>query len=324
MPAKRRHPVQKATENVSHYLVTDTPAKQINGYSSPKNLGHKEIDDLFNDVVLVQEKFDGSQISFGLRNGELFVRTRKRMVVDFEEKGIFKLAIEQMAPEFMVEGWTYRGECITKPKHNTLAYDRTPDGYIMLFDVDKGDQHYVGPLELIQIAREIGVEPASWHEFIEAGTKPTVEQLDEWNGLPSQLGGMREGIVLKSYDIFTRSGKTMQGKYVSAKFKEQHTTSWKNRNPGQNDIIENFGEIYRTEARWAKARQHLTEDGKLEGSMRDIPALMKEISSDVFQEHADEIRDALFKLAWKKISRKITHGMPEWYKQVLAEEQLGE
>ena len=89
-------------------------------------------------------------------------------------------------------------------------------------------------------------------------------------------------------------------------------------NPTGKDIIQELIASYRTPARWAKAVQHLRENGTLETSPRDIPALMKEVNLDVLKECEEEIRDALFKYAWPKVSRGLTSGLPQWWKDELA------
>ena len=78
-------------------------------------------------------------------------------------------------------------------------------------------------------------------------------------------------------------------------------------------------ERYRTPARWQKSVQHLRENGTLDGSPRDIGPLMKEVGQDVLRECEDEIKDYLFDHYWKQIQRGITAGLPEWWKQELAQ-----
>ena len=66
----------------------------INSYPKIYNIGHKYILDLFNEEVSVQEKIDGSQISFGVIDGELCARSKgKDLVLDAPEK-MFNKAIE--------------------------------------------------------------------------------------------------------------------------------------------------------------------------------------------------------------------------------------
>jgi len=294
-----------------------TEEKRINSYSSPYNLGHKALDEFWTgDPVYVQEKIDGSQISFGVINGEIFLRSRNQMI-NLDDPGMFGKAVEtvrQMRDAGnLVAGYTYRGEYLMKPCHNTIKYDRVPTGNIILFDIDKGDQDYVDP-QFIDI---IGLESVPVYRVY--SEKPTYDELKVWLERDSILGGTKiEGIVLKNYTVFGRDKKVLMAKLVSEKFKETHNKSWKERNPNRNDVIDQIIGDYRTDARWEKAVQHLTESGDLQHAMQDIPVLMKEINQDVLRECEEEIKEILFKHAWKNISRGITRGMPEWYKEKLA------
>lgn len=295
----------------------------IRGYSSPFNLGHKALAQLFDGVVTVQEKIDGSQFSFGIVDGELECRSSGQRVIQ-EDAGMFKLAVEtaqDLAQQgLLVEGYIYRGEFLMKPKQNTLVYDRVPRGNIILFDIDKSDQDYLPFNEVEKIAEAIDLECVpSW----EINGAPNMEQIEEWLQRKSILGNVTvEGLVFKNYEQFDRGAKTLMGKYVSEKFREKHEGDWKKRNPGGKAFAAMLTEQYATEARWSKARQHLQERGELENEMRDIPKLMQEINRDVLEDCGEEIREKLFKHFWKQISRGLTRGMPVWYKETLAKESL--
>lgn len=295
----------------------------IRGYSSPFNLGHKALAQLFDGAVTVQEKIDGSQFSFGLVDGELECRSRGQRVIQ-EDAGMFKLAVEtaqDLARQgLLVEGYIYRGEFLQKPKQNTLVYDRVPKGNIILFDIDRGDQDYLPFDRVADYAEAMDLEYVpTW----EINGVPTMESIEKWMQMKSVLGNTTvEGLVFKNYEEFGRDSKTLMGKYVSEKFREKHSGDWKKRNPGGKAFAAMLTKQYATEARWAKARQHLHEQGELENEMRDIPKLMQEINRDVLEDCGEEIREKLFKHFWKQISRGLTHGMPEWYKETLANESL--
>ena len=101
----------------------------ISGYPKVFNLGHKAIENLFADPVLVEEKVDGSQFSFMLdETGALHCRSHHNdLDMDAPDKmfrGAAKI-VRELSPE-LHPGWIYRGEYLMKPKHNTLAYDRCP------------------------------------------------------------------------------------------------------------------------------------------------------------------------------------------------------
>lgn len=293
-------------------------------YPSIYNLGHKAIENLLGVPVNVEEKVDGSQFSFGVDYaGELRARSKgKQLVLDAPEK-LFERAVEviqDLAP-LLHRGWTYRGEYLAKPKHNSLAYERTPKNHIIIFDINTNHECYLDYEFKRAEAERIGLECVP---LLATGTL-SLAQLREIMDRDSILGGQKiEGVVIKpvGYGIFGPDKKVLMGKFVSEAFKEKHAHEWKQSNPGAGDIIELLGEQYRAEGRWQKAIQHLTEAGKLEGDPRDIGALLKEIPADIEKECADEIKDALWKWAWPKIRRKATAGFPEWYKDQLLQKQF--
>jgi len=294
----------------------------LHSYGKIHNLGHKAIANLFLDAVIVQEKVDGSQFSFGVINGELYCRSRgKEQHLEAPDK-MFEKAVEfvkSIKPK-LVEGWTYRAEYLAKPKHNTLCYNRTPKNNLVLFDIDIGDQDYMSSDHVKGIAESLDLEPVPTFAI---GIYTSFEQFKPLLEKESVLGGPTvEGVVVKNYNRFGQDGKALMGKYVSEKFKEKHIKDWKERNPFGSDIKLQIGESLKTEARWHKSIQHLRERGELLDEPKDIGPLLKEINQDVLEECKEEIMETLFNWAWKDISRLITRGFPEWYKQELAKLQF--
>lgn len=295
-------------------------------HSYPKvyALGHRAITDLFLDPVVVQEKIDGSQFSFGVFNGELRARSRGHEIVLDAPENLFADAIDVIKRIHnyycLRDGWTYRGEYLRVPKHNTLCYGRTPRDLIILFDININHESYLTVEEVQSEAHRIGLECVP---TFGAGNIACVSEIRELLDRESVLGGTKiEGIVIKNYNRFGRDKHVLMGKYVSEKFKEKHAHDWKISNPQQGDIIENIIKTYRTEARWEKSVQHLREAGMLNNEPSDIGALIKEAQSDVLVECRDEISEALTKWALPKIQRGIVAGLPEWYKSKLAERQF--
>lgn len=298
----------------------------LRAYSSPFNLGHKALKGFWEGTVYVTEKIDGSQFSFGLREGELTCRSRK-VPIDLNDPGMFKLAVDtamDLATQGLLqEGWTYRGEYLSKPKHNTMVYDRVPRGNIILFDIDRGDQDFASPAALINIAANIDLESVPLLDTYFKMPKFKLEEIKELLNTESILGGGKiEGIVLKNYELFGQDKKVLMGKMVSEDFKERHDKSWKKRNPNRNDFIADLTNGLATEARWMKAIQHLREEGTIEGIPQDIPDIMREIVRDIESEMGVEIQSALFHHFWPQIKRGLTKGAPEFYKRLLAEEAM--
>jgi hypothetical protein len=276
------------------------------------------------DPVVVQEKVDGSQISFCVDDEGLHFRSKSKQFDPGEQDRMFDILVESVEGKasLMVPGWIYRGEYLRKKKHNTLVYDRVPEGHVVLFDIEVGEQKFVPWVALESYARDLGLEPVP---RLYEGRVESFDQLEKLLETQSFLGGTPvEGVVVKNYTRYGRDGKSLMGKFVSEKFKERHTKNWKLRNPSGSDIRFMIGHELQTEARWEKAIQHLRDRGELLNAPQDIGPLMREVNVDVLEEERETIMEALFKWAWRDISRAITRGLPEWYKERLARSQFDE
>ena len=304
-------------------------------YPSIFVLGHKAIQELLKHDVIVEEKVDGSQFSFGLVEaseadvvykhddalGPLALKIRSKgcvMHIDAPE-AMFKPAAETVRAlgDKLHPGWTYRAETLAKPKHNSLAYDRVPHGNIILFDVNTGNQEYLNYEEKVKEAERLGLEvvPRLFEGRIESA-----EAFRTFLESTSILGGQQiEGVVIKprTYSLFGTDKKVLMGKFVSEAFKEVHRKTWGESNPTTKDIITKISDMYRTPARWNKARIHMEESGLLVNDVQDIGPMIKAVPEDVLKECADEIKEMLFKFAWPHIRRGLTRGLPEWYKELL-------
>lgn len=289
-------------------------------YPSIFALGHRAISELLLDPVLVEEKIDGSQFSFGRFDGELKCRSKGATInVEFPEK-MFSLAVETAKSLNLKDGWTYRAEYLVKPKHNTLAYERTPIKNLIIFDINPAEESYLTYQEKVDEAQRIGLEivPFMFFGFVE-NPQPLLDFLSQ----TSILGGQKiEGIVIKNYNRFGKDKKVLMGKYVSEAFKEVHGGEWRENNPTSGDIIQQIILSLKTPARWQKSVQHLAERGELTDSPKDIGALIKEVQDDIAKECTDEIKDALFSHAMKHIKRGVVGGLPEWYKEILMKKQF--
>jgi hypothetical protein len=316
-------------------------------YPSIFVMGHKAIRDLLTVEVNVEEKVDGSQFSFGLiepspvdpvydvflKDGvetpyALKIRSKGCVMhIDAPERMFEKAAetVKQLVTsKGLTPGWTYRGEFLGRPKHNSLAYDRVPTGHIILFDINTGNQEYLSYEDKVREAERLGLETVP---LLFSGRVATVDQFRAFMGTVSVLGGQSiEGVVVKprDYDLFGTDKKVLFGKFVSEAFKEVHRKAWGESNPTQKDIISKLADEYRTPARWNKAIQHLREAGQIEDDVRDIGKIIKEIPEDVLKECEDEIKDKLFTYAWPHIRRSLHAGFPEYYKDLLLKKSFEE
>lgn len=296
----------------------------INSYSKIYGLGHRAITLLFMGNIVIQEKIDGSQFSFGKLDSIVRFRSKRVEMFPNNDNGMFNKGIQAVleVANMLPEGIVYRGEYLQKPKHNTLAYDRIPHNHVVLFDMATAGQNYFSPEMVAEEANRLGFEPVPTI-FNGNGSHFDQETFTELIDRTSVLGGAKiEGVVIKNYGQFTADGKVMMGKYVAEHFREKNGKVRKNKNVSNNGIIGQLGEMYRTEARWRKAIEHLRDEGVLEDSPRDIGPLMRELSIDFETECADEIKEALYKWARKAILRRVQYGFPEFYKNLLMEKQF--
>jgi len=296
----------------------------ISSYPNVIRHGHYLVEDIFDGVVVIQEKIDGSQISFGVDgDGNLTMRSKNAHIDTDAGGGMFGLAVNwcKENKDRLIRGLTYRGEFLSKPKHNALAYSRIPKNNIILFDIQQQpDESYFDWHSVSVEAEFLGLEsvPTFYHGRLEA--KDIQQTADECLARESILGGTTiEGIVIKNYSKLGEDRKPLMAKIVRPDFQEVNKKNWRLANPNVSDVLSHIVETYKTDGRWQKAVQHLRDDNRLTGTMRDIPALMTEVRNDTRKECEEEIKQLLFDHYWKKIGAGITSGLPEWYKTRIEE-----
>lgn len=290
----------------------------INSFPSVYQIGHSAIPNLFDGEVIVQEKVDGSQFSWSITSGLLEARSKNQQIILDAAPDMFKHAVATIKEleTLLHPDWVYRAEYLGKPKHNTMAYARVPKQNLILYDISEGPENYLLYEAVVTEAERLGLEVVPQYY---RGELRDLGLLKGFLDRESILGGCKvEGVVVKNYAVYTREKKVAMGKYVQADFVEKNSKDFRSRNPTQSDIAQTLIDLYRNEARWRKAIQHLREQGKLERSPRDIGLLMREVPDDVLEECESEIKDALFEHFWKQIQRGITAGLPEFYKEELA------
>lgn len=292
------------------------------------HIGDKQIESLFEGPVEITEKVDGSQLGFGRINGRLFVRSKGRELDLDNPDGMFINAVEYVKTieDRIPDNVTFYGEYLQKPKHNTLAYDRIPKNYIALFGVyDYQTKEFYDYDAIKEWSDKLGVDTVP---ILKAGISNPDEVLQLVKERTSYLGGQKiEGVVVKAYKPWMFLGQipltVMAGKYVTEDFKEVHNKNWKaeNTNKGQLEVAISQ---YRSEARWNKAIQHLRDDGRFSGTLKDIGELIKEVRKDVETEEKENIKNLLWKIYGDKFLHAANLGMPQWYKEKLVLGEMSE
>lgn len=297
----------------------------LTAYTKIFALGQSYISHIFDDEVEITEKIDGSQIVFGLVQGELHIRSKGGYIHDYltrKENDLFYPAIQHIISikGSLADGYIYYGETLKKPKHNVLAYDSVPKGHIALYGAQDDRGYFLEYSVLEKEAKELRIDIVP---ILYKG-KATPEMILNMMDRVSILGGQKiEGVVVKNYNKPTVIGGHVSpitvGKYVSEAFKEVHSSSWKEEHTGKGkwDL---YKQNFRTPARWNKAIQHLTEKGELTSSPKDIGYLIKEVKEDISQEEKENIKDFLWKEFGDEVLRESVKGLPEWYKEKLLKE----
>jgi hypothetical protein len=301
---------------------------QVHAYGKVWAVGHLQAGDLFEGPVVVQEKVDGSQFSFGNVKGKLCARSKGAPVGEGGNvEGMFSKAYRTAQMIFATgtipEGMVIRGECIEKPKHNSLTYNRVPVGNIAIWDIteEDGSEKYLPPERVQELAKMWALEVVPTFYQGPLDRHSLKQSLEDWLKRESFLGGATvEGVVLKNYRKVDGMGKMLCAKVVNESFKELNSENWKAQQPGS--AIERIITSFNSENIWKKAIQHAKEDGHLLNEAKDIGYLIGAIKRDFHEENGEAIKKKIFREFYSDIERGIMKGFPEWYKTQLLEAAL--
>lgn len=284
-------------------------------------IGHRTLTRLFDGPVEITEKVDGSQFSFGKIEGCVSCRSKKKQLFPEYMFAMFKEGVEQVEriKHLIPDNTTFWCEYLKKPKHNVLAYDRTPTNHIMIFGMNiHDDPGWTYEYEHLEYwANKFDFEPAKRLYY---GIIDSPDELLAFLDRESYLGGPKiEGVIAKAWDKSAMIGDQyiwpLSGKYVAERFKEMK--GQRSKKSSSRGKWEDYKQTFRTEARWLKAIQHLREEGALLNDPKDIGPLMKELNQDLIAEHKDEILEFLWKNYGKEVCRVARAGFPEFYKEYL-------
>jgi hypothetical protein len=293
----------------------------------------------------IQEKIDGSQMSFTLGSGSLVLeqnRTEQMGQLSFFNKGTFVSPTNKIFSKAIVmlsqlneetrgtnkgfnPAYVYHGEAVCSTRHNVVQYDRVPKKYFIIYDIfDSTRQRLLDPSEMDFEACRIGLEvvPRLWWNF-----DPEMSPYElchrfikdiEAGKLLSHLGGRPEGVVLKHH-CFVKNGKTVATKLklVAPEFKEKHAMKQYKERATPDSCVAEVGRAYRVDARFHKAYQHLRDAGKLKGDESDIHKLIEECDHDMERENAREIAAYLWAELGPFIKQASRNGLDVWYRNLI-------
>lgn len=325
----------------------DAPTKSQNvKFPSIDNLNPKSTrtwggsgDENENHLWYVQEKLDGSQISF-VTNLKYDASDPKSERLLFYNKGgaisptnkIFLRTMNMLTvlasrvafdPQYV-----YHGEAIGTVNHGVVKYGRVPKYYVVLYDLATLDGKYLHHEKLKAEADRLGLEVAP---VLFQNKEPAISPyevcqrlVDEITAgkIPSLLGGTPEGVVLKHHAFFSK-GKHVATKLklVTPAFRESHAMKQHKEQVTPASCIEEIGKSYSLEPRFHKAYQHMRDAGKLKHTMDDVLKIKEELDDDLERECRDEIMMYLWAELAPYVKRACRTGFDEWYKRQLETKQ---
>ena len=290
-------------------------------YGKVHTLGHKDVRNIFDYPVVVQEKVDGSRFTFGVLDGELKCWSGSRHnELSLDEYSMFSPAIIHVkalhARNILAIDTVYYCEFLAKPKHNKNAYARVPRNNLVLFDVyNVAAMRWVASrvcLADVAMGLDIDVAPELF-----VGKIHSPAQIDAMLNIESYLGKAKiEGVVCKRYE----GPQIIRAKYVSNDFKE--IAGRRDRPRVDLDIITDIAQELATDNRFMKAYQAVRDQGRIGQVADDIPRIIKALGIDLGAECQEYVAGRLMAWGWKKVQREVSRKLPDWYKAKLAEDNF--
>lgn len=295
----------------------------------------------------IQEKLDGSQMSFCLRpDGITFFNRGREIVSPYDD--VFVKAINMLKVLFVgrniLRDYVYHGEVIGKLRHNKIVYERTPRYYFVLFDIfDLSSGSWLEYPDVKLEGERLGLEVVQtfYHDIIppEKGAlsklvKGIVEEMNT-GVFKSMLGGIPEGVVAKNprFGKFKQkpgcdpiySESPMKIKCVRAQFKEAHKLKSKpiEQKEDANAIFLRIMNCFPSEPRWEKALQRFRDRG-LAGNIpveNTTPYLVRDVRKDFKDECSDVIMEYLRHEMLPFFFEKATEGFDEFIRKNLAPQE---
>lgn len=312
--------------------------KGIPSYTKILTLGSSMTENALAGDIIIQEKIDGSQFSFGLNEDKQLVFRSKSvaMYIDnfsqmFQEGIQYVTSIEKLIKERFESDTYFYCEYLRQPVHNTLKYEKIPKNHLILFDIlSKGAWAKRNDLEAAAVILGIDVIPELWKGNLGKYLREKNEKGYSTPGdffkrmtetVISCLGNeIIEGVVIKNYEQTILLGGhvfPLFTKFVREGFKERNDLNWKT--GSRKGKTEEYISSFQNENRWKKALFYLRDKGLLQNHPKDLALLIPRVKEDIIEEEKENIKNFFYNTYKDEIVRTATRGLPEWYKLHLLE-----
>lgn len=285
----------------------------------------------------IQEKLDGSQMSFAFINDNLVFFNRGREINQEAPDDVFHKAIGMLKCHLakiaktnpdLLKNRIFHGEVIGKLRHNKIVYERTPRFYFVLFDIyDEETASWLPHTKLAEIGQSLELEIIQLYWFgdvtsdensLQKIAKDIVARM-ETGEFRSMLGGIPEGIVVKNpkfHNIAKNKDSATKIKHVRTQFKELHhlKSAPLVALPDANAIFDRIMACFPKEPRWAKSIQRLRDQSRLfPETEKNVPMLLRDIKRDLKEECSDIFMEYVRLELLPFFLEKFTVGFEEYY-----------
>jgi hypothetical protein len=293
-------------------------------YHKLRILGHLENKGILSDpedTIIIEEKIDGANFRFMIKDGDIIFGSRTQQL-EHNSGGNWKRCIEYIKDRFenketkFCEGYIYYGECCVK---HTMSYNWEEIPPFLGFDIlSLKTGRWLGFVKRTSMFTDAALKIVPFIKKIKA---KDMEQLTDKDvpvskyASPSSEDQQAEGIVIKNYP------KQLMAKYVREKFKEQNRTAFGGGKKFAADDDSRIVAAFCTNARIDKALFKLIDDGhKLD--MPLMQYLPKAVTEDIYEEHWKDICFSSWSVNFKSIRKKITTRCLNVLKQVIINSAL--
>ena len=264
-------------------------------YDSIPRYGKQGTRDILGTEVVVMEKLDGANASFGIIGGELKMFSRNQELNEHNTlRGFYDWVRHNVDPRKLFVSTIYFGEWLVP---HTVQYKKEAQCEFYLFDIyDVKTDTYLDWNITVQAAKHLGLRTP---EVFFRGNLHSMTDVDQYLGQSNltEIPNTGEGIVVKDYE-----GQQFV-KIVSDKFKE--TKSIKQPSLDRTDIGTLIDSVL-TPQRVEKLIHKKIDLGLLptELDITDTGNVLKALSSDVVNDIFEEEMHIFLDMLRKKISKK--------------------
>ena len=264
-------------------------------YDSIPRYGKQGTRDILGTEVVVMEKLDGANASFGIIGGELKMFSRNQELNEHNTlRGFYDWVRQNVDPRKLFVSTIYFGEWLVP---HTVQYKKEVQNEFYLFDIyDVKTDTYLDWNLTVQAAIHLGIRTP---EVFFRGELHSMTDVDKYLGQSelTEIPNTGEGIVVKDYE-----GQQFV-KIVSDKFKETKYT--KQPSLDRTDIGALIDSVL-TPQRVEKLIHKKIDLGLLptELDVTDTGNVLKALSSDVVNDIFEEEMHIFLDMLRKKISKK--------------------